>query len=781
MDNFKIMGMTDAVCAGNIEKAVLRVAGVTECEVNLDTDSMVVHGTANPETVIKAVRQAGYKARLILNDNSHKPYSSDSDDINNIDDESDCSHSSYFGAVKMAKRLIISFIILLVLMYFSTGRRILGYQLPSVFTENSALLFSVEIILSLAVIIVCRHIFISGVSSILHKQPNMDALVSLGSLAAFGYSTIVSLYAIIYYGNMGEYIGQSDIYFETSSMILTLVSVGKLIEELARGKTTDAINSLLDLTPKTAILLIDGAEKEVPIETVKVGDTFILKPGMKIPVDGIVKMGTSAVDESSLTGESIPVDKEIGMTVSAATINLSGHLTCMATSVGDNTVFSQIIQMVTDSATGKAKTETPYTRLSTLFISAVILLSVITFICWIFTDFGVGFAISRAVAVLIISCPCAMGLASPIAIMAGNSVGAKNGILFKNPLALERAGKTQIVVLDKTGTITTGKPKVTDIISTIDDAEHRDLLLTIAYSLEIKSEHPLAKAICEYAEKRYITPLRTKNFTLTAGKGICAELMLNNRPHWVYAGNESYIAEMMLGENPDDDAHNLFDSEFTSIINDFSNNGKIPLIFATKNGLLGIIAVADEINETAVDAVSTLYENNIHVVMVTGDRQATAQSVAEEVGINQDEVLSGILPKDKAEIVEKLKENGTVAMIGDGINDAPALTCADIGIAIGAGTDVAIDAADIVLLQNKLISAVDAILLSQRTARIIEQNLLWSCIYNIIGIPIAAGCFYLAFGWLLDPIFCAVAMSASSFLVVLNALRLLKYESVILK
>ena len=518
-------------------------------------------------------------------------------------------------------------------------------------------------------------------------------------------------------------------------------------------------------------------EKEVSISEVKVGDTFILKPGMSVPVDGIIESGTSAVNESSLTGESIPVDKEPGMTVSAATINMSGFLTCRATGVGKDTTFSHIVQTVTDAAAGKAPIAKVADKVSGIFIPVVIGLSVITFIAWMVCKMGVGFALSRAISVLIISCPCALGLATPVAVMVGNGVAAKHGILFKTAEALENTGRSQIVVVDKTGTVTTGRPKITDIISTEDDIEHTDLLLSIAYSLEIKSEHPLAKAICDYAKLRYLSPFETTDFEAVPGKGIKANINLNGEIRTIYGGNESYIGAALLGKDNAADEEIEFENGFSRIIRGLVADGKAPLIFASDAGLLGVIAVADEVREESSRAIEALHNEKIHVCMVTGDRLATAEAVGREVGIGADEVISEVLPEDKAQIIEKLKETGKVAMVGDGINDAPALTCADTGIAIGAGTDVAIDAADVVLIQNNLVSVVDAIRLSKSTLKIIHQNLFWAFAYNLVGIPLAAGCYYKAFGWLLNPMFCAAAMSISSFFVITNALRLFNFKA----
>ena len=671
------------------------------------------------------------------------------------------------------KHLIWSAVLLLILMYFSTGARLFSYSLPAIFT-NTIVLYITQMVLSVAGIVINRHFFISGFQSIINKAPNMDALVCVGVLTAFIYSTYVAVNNIVYYGNMGEYIGQTDLYYETAALIIVIVSIGKFVEEMAKDKTSNAVNELVNLSPSTAILFTKDGEKEVETASVKVGDIFVLKPGMRVPVDGIVESGTSAVDESSLTGESIPVDKEPGMKVSAATINMSGYLTCRATEVGDNTTFSHIVQMVKDTSSQKVRIEKLSDRISGIFIPGVIVISLITLVCWLVSGSGLGFSLSRAVSVLIISCPSALGLAAPIAIVIGSGIAAKHGILFKTAQAIENTGQTQIVVMDKTGTLTTGEAKVTDIISIVNDMEHRDRLLSIAYSIESKSEHPLAKAICKYANKRYVQSYETGNFEAIPGKGIIADIIINGSSHTIYAGNESFIAQKLLGAQTGD-SEQQFDSAFSEITKELVDKGKTPILFATKDGLLGVIAVADEINETGHEAVKALHEKALHVVMVTGDRYATAKAVAQAVGIGSDEVLSEVLPQDKADIVNKLKETGKVAMIGDGINDAPALTCADTGIAIGAGTDVAIDAADVVLVQNDLTSVVDAIRISRRTHTIIRQNLFWTFFYNILGIPLAAGCFYKGFGMVLDPIFCAATMSISSILVVLNTLRLLKF------
>ncbi|MCR5591601.1 MAG: copper-translocating P-type ATPase [Lachnospiraceae bacterium] len=676
---------------------------------------------------------------------------------------------------KMLTDLIVSVILTLILVYLSMGHSLLNLPFPEYLRNNQILLLVLRTVLSLSVIFINRRLFISGFSSLFRRSPNMDTLVCLGALAAFIYSVTVSVINLIYYSGAEEYIGDSELYFETCAMILTLVFAGKYIEELAKRKTGSAIDDLMDMSPKTALLMKNGQETEVAIDEVKVGDIFILKPGMCVPVDGIIETGTSAVNEASLTGESMPVDKEPGMPVSASTINMSGYLTCRATSVGGDTAFSRIVKMVRDTSSGSAHITKAADRISFFFIPAVIAAAIITFIIWMLSGIGIGFSLSRAISVLIVSCPCALALAAPVAIMAGSSVGAKHGILYKTAQAVESTGRTQIVVVDKTGTLTTGSPKVTDIISTVNDIEHRDLLLSIAYALESKSEHPLAKAICAFAEKRFVPVMETEDFEAIPGKGIRATLFVGGRRRTVYAGNEAFIGESLLGKTGDDAAE--FDNDFSARIGKLVAEGKTPTLFASDSGMLGVIAAADEIKEGSREAIEALHNEEIHVCMVTGDRLATSEAVGALVGIEEDEVISEVMPEEKATIVEKLRETGRVAMIGDGVNDAPALSVADVGIAIGAGTDVAIDAADVVLVQNNLVTAVDAIRLSKETLRIIHQNLFWAFFYNVIGIPLAAGCYYKAFGWLLNPMFCAAAMSVSSFFVITNALRLFSFRT----
>ena len=678
------------------------------------------------------------------------------------------------GCRRTSVKLIISTV--LTLAVFMLSSRIFGTALSKNLPGGQIIIYILQILLSLAVIFVSREIFISGLSSLFHLSPNMDSLVCLGALAAFLYSAVFSMISIIYYNGASEYTGDNDLYFESCSIILTLVLLGKLLEEIAKGRTSNAIKGLTDLSPKTALVIQNGQETEVGTEDVKVGDIFVLKPGMSVPADGIILSGTSAVNESSLTGESMPVDKQPGMTVSASTINLSGHLTCRATNVGSDTTFSRIVRMVSDSASGEANISKTADRVSSVFIPIVIIISVITFVLWMITGSGFGFSLSRAVCVLIVSCPCALILAAPISIMVGSSVGARHGILYKTAQSMENTGKTQIVVVDKTGTLTTGEPSVTDILSTQNDIEHRDLLLSIAYALESKSEHPVAKAICSFAEKRFVPVMETSAFEAVPGKGIKADLTVGGKNHTIFAGSEAFISEELIGtQNGEEPAD--FHNEFSAQINRMVAEGKTPTLFASESGMLGVIAVADEIREGSSEAISALHMEDIHVCMVTGDRLATSEAVGAKVGIEPNEVISDVMPDEKAAIVEKLKETGKVAMIGDGINDAPALTVADAGIAIGAGTDIAIDAADVVLVQDNLMTAVDAIRLSRETLSVIRQNLFWAFFYNIIAIPLAAGCFYKAFGWILDPLVCALAMTVSGIIVIINSLKLYTFRT----
>ncbi|MBQ6129789.1 MAG: copper-translocating P-type ATPase, partial [Lachnospiraceae bacterium] len=676
----------------------------------------------------------------------------------------------------MRKKLTVSVVLTALLVYLSTGHALFDLPFPGILRESPVVLFTLQVILALLVLFVNRHVFTSGIKAAIHLSPNMDTLVVLGVLSSFIYSTVISVINLIYYKGADEYIGETDLYFETGAIILTLVLVGKFLEDTAKGKTSGALRELSDMSPKSAILLRKGQEVEVAIDEVRVGDIFVLKPGMSVPVDGVIESGTSAVNESSLTGESMPVDKEPGMSVCASTINMSGHLTCRATGVGGDTAFSRIVKMVTDASEQKPKISRTADRISAIFIPVVIAFSVITFIVWMILGNSVGFSLARAVSVLIVSCPAALYLAAPVAIMVGNSVGARHGILYKTAQSIENTGRTQIVVMDKTGTITTGQPRVTDILSTQNDVEHRDLLLSIAYALESKSEHPIAKAICAFAQRRFVPVMETTDFTATPGKGIRAGLIVAGRKRTIYAGNEAYIGEVLLGRAGQDDAAD-FDNEFSAQIRRLVAEGKTPTLFASESGMLGVIAVADEIREGSSTAISGLHDADIHVCMVTGDRLSTSEAVGAKVGIEPNEVISEVMPDEKAAIVEKLKETGRVAMIGDGINDAPALMIADTGIAIGAGTDIAMDAADVVLVGDSLVTAVDAIRLSKETLKVIRQNLFWAFFYNIIGIPLAAGCYYKAFGWLLDPMFCALAMSISGIFVITNALRLFSFAT----
>lgn len=676
----------------------------------------------------------------------------------------------------MRKKLTVSVVLTALLVYLSTGHALFDLPFPGILRESPVVLFTLQVILALLVLFVNRHVFTSGIKAAIHLSPNMDTLVVLGVLSSFIYSTVISVINLIYYKGADEYIGETDLYFETGAIILTLVLVGKFLEDTAKGKTSGALRELSDMSPKSAILLRKGQEVEVGIDEVRVGDIFVLKPGMSVPVDGVIESGTSAVNESSLTGESMPVDKEPGMSVCASTINMSGHLTCRATGVGGDTAFSRIVKMVTDASEQKPKISRTADRISAIFIPVVIAFSAITFIVWMILGNSVGFSLARAVSVLIVSCPAALYLAAPVAIMVGNSVGARHGILYKTAQSIENTGRTQIVVMDKTGTITTGRPRVTDILSTQNDVEHRDLLLSIAYALESKSEHPIAKAICAFAQRRFVPVMETTDFTATPGKGIRAGLIVAGRKRTIYAGNEAYIGEVLLGRAGQDDAAD-FDNEFSAQIRRLVAEGKTPTLFASESGMLGVIAVADEIREGSSTAISGLHDADIHVCMVTGDRLSTSEAVGAKVGIEPNEVISEVMPDEKAAIVEKLKETGRVAMIGDGINDAPALMIADTGIAIGAGTDIAMDAADVVLVGDSLVTAVDAIRLSKETLKVIRQNLFWAFFYNIIGIPLAAGCYYKAFGWLLDPMFCALAMSISGIFVITNALRLFSFAT----
>ena len=745
MEQYTVTGMSCAACTARVEKAVSGVKGVTFCSVSLLTNSMGVEGTADPEEVIAAVRDAGYGAALKKRNKgqSTKSYS----DAEALKDRE---------TPVLKKRLIASLGFLIVLMYVSMGHMMWGWPLPSFFDNNHVAMGLLQLLLTVVIMVINQKFFISGFKSLWHRAPNMDALVALGATAAFGYSTF-ALFAMTdaqVKGNADAVMTyMHEFYFESAAMILALITLGKMLEARSKGKTTDALKSLMKLAPKTATLDRDGAEITVPIEQVAKGDVFVVRPGENIPVDGIVLEGNSAVDESTLTGESIPVDKTAGSTVSAGTLNRSGFIRCEATRVGEDTTLSQIIQMVSDAAATKAPIAKVADKVSGVFVPTVIVIAVITVIAWLIAGQTVGFALARGISVLVISCPCALGLATPVAIMVGNGMGAKNGILFKTAVSLEKTGKTQIVALDKTGTITQGEPRVTDMIPTSSRSEKE--LLSIAYALEKKSEHPLARAITQRAQQEGLAAGEAEQFKALPGNGLTA--LLDGAV--LLGGSYKFISEQI--PVPD---------EIKEKAERLSEEGKTPLFFASGGELCGIIAVADTIKEDSPQAIKEMQNMGIHVVMLTGDNERTAKAIGVKAGVN--EVIAGVLPDGKESVIRELKKKGTVIMVGDGVNDAPALTSADIGIAIGAGADVAIDAADVVLMKSRLSDVPAAIRLSRATLRNIHENLFWAFIYNIIGIPLAAGVFINILGWKLNPMFAAAAMSLSSFCVVTNALRL---------
>ncbi|MBQ8163029.1 MAG: heavy metal translocating P-type ATPase [Clostridia bacterium] len=743
MKQYNVTGMSCAACSTRVEKAVSKVPGVTSCSVSLLTNSMGVEGTATTEDIIAAVEQAGYGASSKDTQTSAKSTLVSEDLL--ADKETPA----------LKKRLIASVVLLVVLMYLSMGHMMWGWPLPSWFDDNHVAMGLVQLLLSGMIMVINQKFFISGFKSLWHKAPNMDTLVAMGSAVSFLYSVYV-LFAMTRAqvdGNTEAVIMyMMDFYFETAAMILTLITVGKMLEAHSKGKTTDALKSLMKLSPKTAVILKDGVEATVPIEQVHKGDIFVVRPGENIPVDGIVIEGSSAVNESALTGESIPVDKAVGDTVSAATVNQAGFIKCEATRVGEDTTLSQIIQMVSDAAATKAKISKVADKVSGVFVPIVIVISVITAIVWLIVRQDIGFALARAISVLVISCPCALGLATPVAIMVGNGKGAKNGILFKTAVSLEEAGKIRIVALDKTGTITSGDPKVTDIIPA-DGITDEDFLM-MASSLEQKSEHPLAKAILQEAKMRSLQMAEVSDFQALTGNGLTA--VLNGKK--LLGGSMKFVSAQIS-------VHQTFFEKAKHL----AESGKTPLLFAEDDHLLGLIAVADVIKEDSASAVKELQNMGIRVVMLTGDNEQTAKAIGKEAGV--DEVIAGVLPDGKERVIRDLQKQGKVAMVGDGINDAPALTRADIGIAIGAGTDIAIDAADIVLMKSNLSDVPAAVRLSRATLRNIHENLFWAFIYNIIGIPLAAGVF-VAIGLTLNPMFAAAAMSLSSFCVVTNALRL---------
>ena len=744
MEQFNVTGMSCAACQTRVEKAVSAVPGVKSCAVSLLTNSMGVEGNASAEAIIHAVEAAGYGA-------SAKGAGDKSAKKNPADSLKDTE------TPKMKKRLIASVILLIPLMYVSMGHMMWNWTLPSFFDGNHVAMGLYELLISALIMVINQKFFISGFKGLIHRSPNMDTLIALGATASFGYS-VFALFAmssavleadkdqIMYYMN--------QFYFESAAMILTLITVGKMLEAKSKGKTTNALKALMNLAPESAVLLVDGKEVSVPVEEVKVGNLFVVRPGDKIPVDGIVTEGQSAVNESALTGESIPVEKQTGDKVSSATINTSGYMVCRATRVGEDTTLSEIIRMVSDAAATKAPIAKIADRVSGVFVPAVIGIALVTLIVWLLVGQSFGYAIARAVSVLVISCPCALGLATPVAIMVGNGIGAKSGILFKTSASLEQAGKIQIIALDKTGTITTGVMKVTDVV--VADGISEAELVSTASSLEAKSEHPISKAIALYADQKGTASSETTDFEVVAGNGLKARI----NGETVFGGNAEYISK----------ATGTDIKPLKEQLAQLSTQGKTPVLFAKENKLLGIIAVADTIKEDSPAAISQLKKMGLHVVMLTGDNETTARTIGAQAGV--DEVIASVKPDGKEEVIRNLMKSGKVMMVGDGINDAPALTAADLGIAIGAGTDVAIDAADVVLMKNSLLDVAAAIRISRRTLRNIYENLFWAFFYNVIGIPLAAGCYVAAFGWSLNPMFGAAAMGLSSFCVVTNALRL---------
>ena len=747
MEQYIVTGMSCAACSSRVEKAVLKVPGVTSCSVSLLTNSMGVEGTASEQEIIKAVADVGYGA-------SKKGEGTAKTQSSSVSAGEDMLKDRTTPALK--KRLIASLGFLIVLMYFSMGHMMWGWPVPGLMKDNHVMMGLLQMLLTITVMVINQKFFISGFKGLIHRAPNMDTLVALGSGASFVYSTY-ALFAMTdaqMHGDMDAVMSyMHDFYFESAAMILALITVGKMLEARSKGKTTDALKGLMKLAPKTAVVIRGEKEVQVSIEQVQKGDCFVVKPGENIPVDGEVIEGNSAVNESALTGESIPVDKAVGDKVSAATVNQSGYLKCRATRVGEDTTLSQIIQMVSDAAATKAPIAKIADRVSGVFVPMVITIAVLTIIVWLIAGQSIGFALSRGIAVLVISCPCALGLATPVAIMVGNGMGARNGIMFKTAVSLEETGKMQIVALDKTGTITSGEPKVTDIIPAAGVTE--DTLLKCAYALENKSEHPLARAILENAKEENAGIEEVTGFQALPGNGLTAIL----DDHTLYGGNYTFISSKVS-----------VDGDIQKKAEKLAEAGKTPLFFGNEDRLLGVIAVADVIKEDSPQAIKELQNMGIHVVMLTGDNERTAKAIGQQAGV--DEVIAGVLPEGKEQVIRKLKEKGKVAMVGDGINDAPALTRADMGIAIGAGTDVAIDAADVVLMKSRLSDVPEAIRMSRATLRNIHENLFWAFFYNIIGIPLAAGVWYPLFGWKLNPMFGAAAMSLSSFCVVSNALRL---------
>lgn len=748
MKQYTVTGMSCAACSTRVEKAVSKVSGVTSCSVSLLTNSMGVEGSATDQEIIKAVADAGYGA-------SAKDAEGEKNGGANSAAASEEALADHETPI-LKKRLLYSVGFLLVLMYFSMGHMMWNWPLPAFMDGNHVMMGLVQLYLTVIIMVINQKFFINGFKSLFHGAPNMDTLVALGSFASFGYSSY-ALFAMTYAEHQGDaeaVMGyMHEFYFESAAMILTLITVGKMLEARSKGKTTDALKSLMKLSPKTAVVEKEGKETEVPVEQVRIGDVFVVRPGENIPVDGVVLEGNSAVNEAALTGESIPVDKQAGDRVSAATINQSGFIRCEATRVGEDTTLSQIIRMVSDAAATKAPIAKVADKVSGIFVPAVISIAVLTVIVWLIAGESVGFALARGISVLVISCPCALGLATPVAIMVGNGMGAKNGILFKTAVSLEETGKVEIVALDKTGTITSGEPKVTDVLAA--DGTSEEELLKLAYSLESRSEHPLAKAIVAYEAEKQAEQIPVSEFKALPGNGLEGKV-----------GD----ADVKGGSLKFAQSQTEISEKIKSQAEKLAEEGKTPLMFL-KNGILaGMIAVADVIREDSPQAVKELQNMGIEVVMLTGDNERTAKAIGRQAGV--DRVIAGVLPDGKEEVIRRLKEQGKVAMVGDGINDAPALTRADMGIAIGAGADVAIDAADVVLVKSRLSDVPAAIRLSRGTLRNIHENLFWAFFYNVIGIPLAAGIWIPIFGWKLNPMFGAAAMSLSSFCVVTNALRL---------
>ncbi len=759
MKQYTVTGMSCAACSARVEKAVSKVEGVTSCSVSLLTNSMGVEGSATDAQIVEAVEQAGYGA-------SPKGTGTETANgrANNSLEQLKAAQDALVDreTPKLRNRLIASLIFLVVLMYFSMGHMMWGWPLPEFFNGNHVAMGLLQLLLTVAVMVINQKFFISGFKGLIHGAPNMDTLVALGSAASFGYSVyaLFAMTAAQVKGDMDAVMSyMHEFYFESAAMILALITVGKMLEAHSKGKTTDALKSLMQLAPKTATVVRDGVEQEISVDAVKKGDIFVVRPGENIPVDGEIIDGTTAVNESALTGESIPVDKQPKDAVSAATVNQSGFIKCRATRVGEDTTLSQIIQMVSDAAATKAPIAKIADRVSGVFVPAVITIAIITIIAWLIAGETVGFALARGISVLVISCPCALGLATPVAIMVGNGKGAKSGILFKTAASLEATGRTQIVALDKTGTITSGEPKVTDIVPDEtffeETGNHAGALLAIAASVEARSEHPLAKAIMERAKTDEIAVAEVTDFSAVVGNGLTAILA----GKMIKAGNLAFVSKFVKVSD---------DMRAKAV--EFSKEGKTPLFFAADDRLCGIIAVADTIKEDSPEAVRQLKNMGIRVVMLTGDNEQTADAIGKQAGV--DEVIAGVLPDGKEAVIRKLKKQGRVAMVGDGINDAPALTRADMGIAIGAGSDVAIDAADVVLMKSRLIDVPAAVRLSRATLTNIHENLFWAFFYNVIGIPLAAGLWYPLLEWKLNPMFGAAAMSLSSFCVVTNALRL---------